>query len=212
MTEIESMTKAEEITETEEITGEITESIPLDECDLYGVKPLWQPETEGDVDWVLSRMADTQAKIDRVRKNADAQIRTAAREYEFFQARYGAALEAYAQQRLAGQKARTLTLLNGKLSLTRQPARIAIDKDDARVVAAVRERLPEMVRVVTTESVNRVDLAKKLRIEISQRMDELTGEIIETAVVVWADTGEPVEDNLGAVASVTPPTERFKIG
>ncbi|MGI4792003.1 MAG: hypothetical protein ACRYFS_24535 [Janthinobacterium lividum] len=181
----------------------LEESEVLDLCDLHGVKEAWRPTTEEDADWVLAQINEQSDKIERIKKNYQSQLKAAEGRKHFFEDRYGPDLERLAKHWLLGKKARTHTLLNGLLKLVKTPARIVIDKDDARVVAwAKATGRGEMVKTTVTESVDRTKVAKLLK--IVERLDEATGERVAVAI-------DPVSGTEPGVATVTPEGERFSI-
>lgn len=102
------------------------------------------PDTREKADWVLSKIADAKARAARIRENAETMAKQAEAEATFMEWRYGAALQAFARQELAGGKRKSLTLYHGCIGFRTKPAGVQIGDPNAALTWA-RENLPAAV-------------------------------------------------------------------
>jgi len=102
------------------------------------------PNTAEKADWVLGKIADSRARAARIRENAEAMAREQERQAEGLEWRYGAALEAFARQQLAGGKRKSLRLYHGVLGYRTRPASVSLT-DTAAALSWARESLPAAV-------------------------------------------------------------------
>lgn len=104
----------------------------------------FKPNTAEKADWVLGKIADSRARAARIRENAEAMAREQERQAEGLEWRYGAALEAFARQQIAGSKRKSLRLYHGVLGYRTRPASVSLT-DPAAALAWARESLPAAV-------------------------------------------------------------------
>lgn len=131
------------------------------------------PDSEESVDWVLGKVADARSRAARLRENMEKMAREADREAEFFEWKYGAALQVWARAQLGEGRRRSVRLPNGVVGFRTKPAGVSVT-DEARALAWAGENLPEAV-------VQRLD-KKALADALLQ-----TGEIIDGVVFTEAE-------------------------
>ncbi len=105
---------------------------------------VFTPDTAEKADWVLGKMADARARAARIRENAEKMARAEEQAAEALEWRYGAALQAFTRQELAGGKRKSLRLFNGVLGYRQKPAAVHVT-DTAAALSWARESLPAAV-------------------------------------------------------------------
>ena len=82
----------------------------------------FSPDTPEKADWVLGRIADARARAARIRENMELMAREAEREADFFEWKYGPALQAFLRAVLGeGGRRKSVRLPNGSWATARGP-------------------------------------------------------------------------------------------
>lgn len=152
----------------------------------------WQIDNEKDADWALRKIRQAQARIAEVEEFAQKRIE----EIEAWASnitvveqrtieRFTALLEMYHRKVYEGDpRAKTIKLPAGQLQLRQaQPQYV---RDDQSLVAWLKERYPELVKVV--ESPNWAEAKKRFIVNGSRLVDPNTGEIVEGVEVHQLET------------------------
>lgn len=120
------------------------------EGDALEVDDGFHVRDEGAANWVVRRIASARAYRDRVQAWAAAEMRRAEREEQFFLARFGAELEAWARDRLSTERKRkSISLPAGTVGFRAEPPRLSVI-DEPQLVAWCRIHLAAAIRTETT--------------------------------------------------------------
>ena len=145
---------------------EATESDEAEEVDdetlaeqlLPADKLSFQISDAASASWVVRKIVEARARQERIKQWAQKEMKSARREEEFFQNRFGPELEAWMSENLGGKK--TLRLPDGTLGYRRTRTRLQI-ADDEMVLDWCRQNLPDAVRV--KESILKTPLGEHLQ-------------------------------------------------
>lgn len=94
--------------------------------------------------WVVRKIVEAQARQQRIKDWAQAELRDARREEEFFKQRFGPSLEAWVAENLHGKK--TLRLPDGSMGYRRRRPVLQIEDKD-QLLDWCKNNLPDAVRV-----------------------------------------------------------------
>lgn len=130
------------------------------------------PRTASGVDWVLGAIADHKARAARIRANGEAMARAQDQEAAFLEMRYGAAIQEFVRNDIAGTRRKSTKLYNGVIGFKQRPAHVEIS-DANKALAHAKEHVPEAV-------VERLD-----RRTFDKALME-TGEVLDFAALVPA--------------------------
>jgi phage host-nuclease inhibitor protein Gam len=98
----------------------------------------------GSASWVVRKIVEAQARQQRIKDWAQAELRDARREEEFFRQRFGPSLEAWVAENLNGKK--TLRLPDGSMGYRRRRPVLQIE-DKEQLLDWCKNNLPDAVRV-----------------------------------------------------------------
>ncbi len=100
----------------------------------------WRIQSEDDAQWVVGLMVEADAAIERHQAQAAARLAELKGRRDRLTARFGAELEAWAQQESERRGRRSVTLLTGTVAFRKVPGRLSIrDAELAQVTASARE-------------------------------------------------------------------------
>jgi hypothetical protein len=100
--------------------------------------------------WLVRKVNEARQYRDRVKIWAAAEIRRAEREEQFFISRWGAELEGWARQQIAGQhRSKSLRLPAGTVGFRSEPPKVTL-LDEPAVIAWCEKHLRVALRVQTT--------------------------------------------------------------
>ena len=102
------------------------------------------PTDAAGCDWVLGKIADARTRAARIRENAERMARAEERSAEALEWRYGAALQTWLRQELAGGTKRSRRLYNGVLGYRQKPAAVYVT-DAAAALSWARQNAPNAV-------------------------------------------------------------------
>lgn len=145
--------------ETEVIDGWIVDTTSGEIIGRADVDEAFHADDEQKVEWVLEKLQDTEADIQRekwllaARKAAiEARIAGLQRRADWLNWRFGPELQQWAKVQLEGKKKRSLQLTFGKLAFRVGQPKIAIapEVEMERVISYCEENIPEAVKVVKT--------------------------------------------------------------
>ena len=143
--------------------------------DVPGENPaVFVPTDAAGVDWVLCKIADARARAARVRENMENMARAHEREAEFFEWKYGPALQTWARGEIEGGHRKSVRLPNGVLGYRTKPAGVNVT-DPAAALAWAQDNCREAV----IERLDKKALAETLL---------ATGEVLDFAQI------QPAED------------------
>lgn len=159
--------------------------LPFDEQEP---KPQFVIDNADRADWAIRKILKSQSKIDEAKAVAKQRIEQVKqwesgiieeqeRSIEFFQSM----LKPYAEEQLAGGKAKTLKLPSGNISFRAVPTEFfsggeKVKKDDPRLIDYVKSAAPDFLKI--EESVNWTDLKKTLTITASGQVVTEDGELL----------------------------------
>lgn len=105
-------------------------------------------EDASSANWLVRKIVEARAYAKHVKAWADAEVRRAEREEQFFVQRFGHQLEAWARQRISGSRRKSLKLPAGTIGFRTEPPRLDVT-DEPRLIGWCRRSLPKALRVET---------------------------------------------------------------
>lgn len=122
---------------------------------------------EDSANWVVRKICEARAYMEKVREFADRELARASKDEEFFLSRFGPGLEKYASASLKGKK-RSVALPAGTLGFRKQPARLVVENDEQALKWA-KAYLPAAVVVVpATEKLSKSALNEAVSAAMKQ--------------------------------------------
>lgn len=98
--------------------------------------------------WLVRKIAEARAYAKHVKTWADAEVRRAEREEEFFLHHYGHQLEAWARDQIDTKRRKSLKLPAGTVGYRTVPPKLDVT-DERKLIGWCRKSLPEALRVET---------------------------------------------------------------
>jgi len=138
----------------------------------------WMIDSEGKVEWYLSKLLEIDAKVEAVQANAEAIVTSLTRDREQFAARFQSQVESFVlakfQENPKGKK--TFPFLHGTVALRAVKDELEVDR--AAALDAARENHPDLIlRDVITTVKESLNTAEYLALAtVVTRVDEATGE------------------------------------
>jgi hypothetical protein len=126
------------------------------------VAPEFRITDKDSAEWVVRKIAEERAHIQRTREWADKEIDRATREEAWLLRRFGAELEFWASKNLP-KKRKSLDLPSGTVGFRKQPARLVVD-DEPKAMEWARAHAPAAVVVVpATERLSKSALSDECK-------------------------------------------------
>ena len=125
------------------------EGLRLSEDELRGVRPGFRVHDDDSAEWVVGKVLEARRRQKEIKARAERMIEAARHEEEFFLARFGEDLEAYARVQVAryGGRRKSHPLLSGLIGFVTKRPSFAV-ADEALLLAFAEEKVPGAVRVV----------------------------------------------------------------
>ena len=104
---------------------------------------------DGSANWVIKKINECRAYVEKCAAWAEQERRRAQREEEFFWVRYGAQLRDFVQARIVeqGGRRKSVSLPAGVAGFRKEGAKVVVD-DEAAVIAWAKVHQPSLVTVV----------------------------------------------------------------
>lgn len=188
------MSAQQEQIQTEVIDGYI---IDIESGEILGLaQPEFHVTDEDSANWVLEKIMDEEVdmvrletKLKALQENIQSQIQTKQRRAEWLRMKFGPELEQFARKQLEGQKAKTLKMDYGQLSLRTVKGGLRVKDADAALMVAKLRGWDNAIKVKET-------------FQISGLTDEQK-EAIGTAGSVFSDEAQAFE--------IKPDSETFTV-
>jgi Bacteriophage Mu Gam like protein len=137
-------------------SNQITPPTPMESA----TSDTFEVRDNSSANWVVRKIVEARAYAQHVKKWAEAELRRAQREEQFFLQHYGHQLEDWARARISKDRRRkSIKLPAGTVGFRIEPTKVEL-KDDEKVIAWCRRSLPHalavrtlIIRAVLTEHV-----------------------------------------------------------
>jgi hypothetical protein len=105
-------------------------------------------EDASSANWLVRRIVEARAYAKRVKAWADAEVRRAERDEQFFLQRFGHQLEAWTKAQIAKGRSKSVKLPAGTVGFRIEPPRLDITNEQ-RLIGWCRTTLPDAIRIET---------------------------------------------------------------